>query len=110
MPARVRTRRQFARLARTSRRGRSGPLAIHYCEAVDSSEEVAAAFAIPTTVGSAVVRNQIRRRLRAALDERSEHLPDGLYLIRCEKLTKDLSYDQLCDHLDRALRAIHESA
>lgn len=103
MPGRVRTRRQFARLASPSQRGHSGPLRISFVEGEDGPPEVAVAYAIGRKVGSAVVRNRIRRRLRDLIDRLDPPLRPGLYLVKCGIETRGLSYDQLQYHLERAL-------
>lgn len=100
MPGRVRTRRQFAQFARPHARGRSGPLRVSYVAGVDG---VNVAYAISRKVGSAVVRNRLRRRLRAALDEMLNRPHEGIYLIRCDNQAKELSYDELRFHLIEAL-------
>ena len=65
---------------------------------------VKVAFAISRKVGSAVVRNRLRRRLRAMFDGLSSHLHQGLYLVKCDIRAKDLSYDELHSQLREALR------
>ncbi len=60
------------------------------------------AYAINRKVGSAVVRNRLRRRLRAAIDGMSNPIHQGLYLIKCENQAKELSYDELRYHLIEA--------
>lgn len=102
MPGRIRTRRRFARLATPSARGASGPLRVAYSDDPDASG-VDVAFAVPRKVGSAVERNRIRRRLRAAVDGLDPAPPAGSYLIRCDIQTGQLSYDQLAHHLREAL-------
>ena len=62
------------------------------------------AFAISRKVGSAVVRNRLRRRLRAMFDGLSGELAQGLYLVKCDIRAKELSYDELHLQLDKALR------
>lgn len=62
------------------------------------------AFAISRKVGSAVVRNRLRRRLRAMFDGLSSDLPQGMYLVKCDIRAKDLSYDELHTQLREALR------
>lgn len=62
------------------------------------------AFAIRRKVGSAVVRNRLRRRLRAMFDGLSSDLQQGLYLVTCDIRAKDLSYDELHHQLKEALR------
>ena len=65
---------------------------------------VKVAFAISRKVGSAVVRNRLRRRLRAMFDGLSDDLVQGLYLVKCDIRAKDLSYDELYSQLREALR------
>lgn len=70
------------------------------------------AYAIPRTVGPAVVRNRIRRRLRAIvvdLDRRPQGVPIGDYLVRVSPGAADLSYDELQQHLMGAIDALTES-
>lgn len=85
-------------LHRTGSRVRSGPfLAIvgPRCAAP------AVAFAIRTEVGSAVLRNRLRRRLRGLLEERVEHLPSAAMIVRPSPLAGALSYPRLAVAVDR---------
>jgi ribonuclease P protein component len=66
------------------------------------------AFAIPRRVGPAVVRNKIRRRLRAAmvdLDRRSPIRP-GAYLLIVHPQDPEPSYDVLRDALSDGLERL----
>jgi ribonuclease P protein component len=103
VPGRVRTRRQFARLARPERKGRRGPIRVHFVEPSDPSEEFSVAYAIGKELGDAVDRNRLRRRLRVLMDEQRPSLRSGLYLIKCDFRAKDIAYDHLRDHLRGAL-------
>ena len=104
MPGRVVSRRQFAEFAAPTGRGRSGPLRVVFVEHSDhESRDVA--YAIGRKVGIAVIRNRIRRRLRAAMDGLSPAPRNGLYLIKCGNGTGQLSYDELQHHLLVALQA-----
>lgn len=103
MPGRVRTRRQFALFATPTGRGQSGSLRISFVEDTTPVPKVAVAYAISRKVGNAVVRNQIRRRLRALVDELDPQPKPGNYLIRCGNETGNLSYEQLKHHLTEAL-------
>lgn len=62
------------------------------------------AYAIGKSVGGAVTRNLIRRRLRALMDECRAHTLPGLYLIKCGIGTSELTYDELRHHVREALR------
>ena len=56
------------------------------------------AFAIPRKVGTAVVRNRIRRRLRALLDERQASglwVPNGAMLFIVFPSVRDLTHAEL---------------
>ena len=78
---RIRERSTFAEVRRRGSRARSGPLALSWIPlAGDDPPKVA--YAIGKAVGTAVVRNRVRRRLRWALDQLAGGLPSGAYLIR----------------------------
>jgi len=103
VPGRVRTRRQFASFARPTSRGNSGPLRISFVAGTDESPSVDVAYVISRKVGNAVTRNQIRRRLRAIMDNLNPQPISGIYLIRCGYETGKLSYDELQHHLQQAI-------
>ncbi|HBU04222.1 MAG TPA: hypothetical protein DEA70_07030 [Acidimicrobiaceae bacterium] len=85
--------RAFARLqAEGTRRGR-GP--IRLVVRPDTAQQPRFAFAIPRSVGSAVVRNRTKRRLRAVLvnlDQAPPGLPGGDHLIRVTAPIDDWSH------------------
>ena len=58
-------------------------------------------FAVGRTVGGAVVRNRIRRRLRAAFRElqRAGALPSGAYLVGATAIVATLPWSALVDAL-----------
>lgn len=95
----VRRRRDFERLAASTHRARSSTLRVVYCAREPDDPAVAVAFAVGRRVGSAVARNRIRRRLRAALQELEGTMPEGLYLIKCDIGTRDLTYEELRTNL-----------
>jgi ribonuclease P protein component len=103
VPDRVRTRRQFAQFASPTGRASSGPLRISY---VAGESSVGVAYAIGRHVGSAVVRNRLRRRLRALVDALEPTPPTGFYLIRVGPEARLLSYEELQDHLRIAVERI----
>ena len=76
---RIRDRATFDALT-SSRRRRQGPISMTFLPG-DPSLPPRVAYAVGKRVGPAVVRNRVRRRLRAAtLAHRAELLPGGAYL------------------------------
>jgi ribonuclease P protein component len=70
--------------------------------------EVRVAYAIGRKVGPAVVRNRLRRRLRAAvrdLDRSTGGLAPGAYLISLRPEAAQRSYRELYQYLSLALPA-----
>ena len=67
------------------------------------TDSVRIAYAIPKAVGPAVVRNRLRRRLRAIVRE----LPwaPGDHLISASPVAAELSFDQLRGHVEAAAPA-----
>jgi ribonuclease P protein component len=63
------------------------------------------AYAIPRRMGGAVVRNRIRRRLRAAVDQVSEEMAPGAYLISPDATAIDMDFNELIDRLRKSLSA-----
>jgi ribonuclease P protein component len=64
------------------------------------------AYAIGRTVGPAVTRNRLRRRLRALLAMQEPRLPAGLYLIGATPAAAGRSFAELALDLDRLLSRI----
>jgi ribonuclease P protein component len=90
---RVRHRRSFQAF-RGARRGRSGPLSITWVpDDLDVPPRVA--FAIGRQVGPAVVRNRLRRRLRAILRDVATDLSPGTYLVGTRPEAAHLSFPDL---------------
>ncbi|MBN2621752.1 MAG: ribonuclease P protein component [Acidimicrobiales bacterium] len=74
--------------------------------------EVRVAYAIGRKVGPAVVRNKVRRRLRAAvreLDRSSGGLPTGAYLISLRPEAAGRSYAELRRDLERSVAALADA-
>lgn len=83
---------RFAALRRTRHRARCGPLRVAWVPGPDESPP-RVAFAIGRRVGSAVVRNRLRRRLRAVLVDLE--LPPGDYLLVCDPDAANLPFSEL---------------
>ena len=104
----VRSRRAFATL-RDGRKVRSGALRLTYVAdsgrgAVGSaSDSVCLAMAVPTRVGCAVVRNRLRRRVRAYM-QTCPDLAAGTYFVQLWPEAAAATYGELTSWLERALR------
>jgi ribonuclease P protein component len=82
---------------------------IHHPRADQGSLHVA--YAIGRPVGTAVTRNRVRRRLRAALVEldREGRVPaPGDLLVAARPRAAEAGYQELRDHLDSSFRALGE--
>jgi ribonuclease P protein component len=64
------------------------------------------AYAVGRRAGGAVVRNRIRRRLRAAVRDVHAELVPGAYLIGAGAEAATLPYQQLKAMMTEALRAV----
>lgn len=105
----VRSRRSFDALSRSSRRGRASSLWVVAADHLgpDADPGVAVAFAIGRPVGPAVVRNRLRRRLRALMSDRAAAgTLDGMYLIGVAPEAADLDFSALGAELDAALEKL----
>ena len=100
---RITDRRTFQALRQRGRRARRGPLTVTWL-APDPGDDrpPRAGFAIGRSVGGAVVRNRIRRRLRAALRELQAdgRLPAGTYLLGGRAELAHLPWSELVSLLE----------
>ena len=101
---RVDRRDTFAAL-RHGRRHREGPLTVSWVTG-DPVEPPRVAYTIGRRVGSAVVRNRMRRRLRMIVREAAPTLRPGAYLIGVGPDAVFLSSDSLRTTLMKALTHI----
>lgn len=102
---RVNDRATFDALRREGRRGRRGPMTVVH---LPGTGEVRVAYAIGRKVGPAVVRNRLRRRLRAAvrdLHRSGDGLPPGAYLVSARPEAARLGYAELQSDLGLAIAA-----
>ncbi len=60
-------------------------------------------YAVNRKVGSAVVRNRLKRRLRAIVSDQAASLPAGAYVVRTGPGGSLLGFDELKDAMTRAL-------
>jgi ribonuclease P protein component len=61
-------------------------------------------YAIGKACGNAVVRNNLRRRMRVASRAVAPELPKGLYLLRAEPAAASRSVTELASDVGRALQ------
>lgn len=96
---RVRDRATFDALRRQGRRARRGVVGVTYIPADAGPPRLA--YALGRKLGPAVVRNRVRRRLRAAAHELavSSGLAPGAYLVTVSPRAAEASYVTLRDDL-----------
>ncbi len=103
---RITDRRTFQALRREGRRARRGPLTVTWL-APDRGDgnPPRAGFALGRSVGGAVVRNRVRRRLRAALRElqAAGRLPAGAYLLGGTAELAELPWPVLVDLVEATI-------
>jgi ribonuclease P protein component len=109
--SRIHERREFERLSRHGRRARTETL---WCRYLDDPQAAPPriAFAIGRSVGPAVVRNRLRRRLRALaaahakVDAMTPLLPHGSLLIGARPSAAERSFEELGAELTTMLRTV----
>ena len=111
MICRLRRRHDFYLLRRDGRTVRRGPLRVGFRATTDEVNglDPRVAYAIPKLVGPAVVRNRIRRRLRAIvvdLDRRPQGMPVRDYLVRVSPGAVDSSHEELRRYLTGAIDSL----
>ena len=106
---RIRERSAFTRLTSEGRRTRAGVLWCTYV--LDPPGTVTpprVAYALGRALGPAVVRNRVRRRLRAMLQQASldAPLPPGSYLFGAQPAAASRSYAELAFDLQQILSRV----
>jgi len=92
---RVRDAASFATLRRQGRRVRRNGLSVTWLPGPDDGTPPRVAYAIGRRCGGAVVRNRLRRRLRAIVAELAPDLPPGTYLIGTDVSVAALDHGEL---------------
>lgn len=105
---RVRDRETFLELRRHGRRARSGPITVTWLPGPPGTPP-RLACSIGRHVGSAVVRNRVRRRIRSILAEAAPDLPPGTYLVGTGAAAADLTYGDLRHTVLTAIAALPDS-
>ncbi|MDN4477809.1 ribonuclease P protein component [Demequina sp. SYSU T00039] len=104
LPARSRLRASadFQSAMRRGTRAGRRTLVVHI--ALTGDAERMAGFAVSKAVGGAVVRNRVKRRLRALMADRIDHLPAGSrVVVRALPDAADAEFSTLARELDDAL-------
>ncbi|MBO0870760.1 MAG: ribonuclease P protein component [Micromonosporaceae bacterium] len=100
---RLRRRRDFTAAIRGGGRAGRGVLVVHLGRGAGTGT-ARVGLVVPKTVGGAVQRNLVKRRLRHLAREVLHRLPAGSDLvIRAEPGARDRSYPQLAADLDAAV-------
>jgi ribonuclease P protein component len=100
-------RRDVFLALREGRRRRCGPLTVSWV-AGDPAEPPKVAYSIGRRVGSAVVRNRVRRRLRVLIRESANVLAPGAYLIGAGPGAASLDLESLRSCLNEALKGLNK--
>jgi ribonuclease P protein component len=97
---RIRRQKVFAALAHPAGRATAGPIRVRWVPGDRPVPQVG--YAVSRRCGSAVARNRIRRRLRAAV--RLAAPPPGWYLVSADRRALDLHFCQLQGAVSAAMR------
>jgi len=99
---RIRDRATFEALRRDGHRSRRGPITVTFVGAGDNGAP-RVSYAVGRKVGGAVVRNRLRRRLRAVVAEGTGSLVPGAYLVAAGREAAGLPYEELKTHVTQAM-------
>ncbi|MEX1009015.1 MAG: ribonuclease P protein component [Acidimicrobiia bacterium] len=104
---RVRDRATFQALARAPRH-RVGPVSLRFSNS-GATNPPRVAYAVGRRVGSAVDRNRVRRRLRAAVSVCGDELVEGgAYLFEAERSVLTLGFTELCSFVGASIRGARD--
>jgi ribonuclease P protein component len=107
---RLRAPADFRRVRELARRGWAHPLLVLYA-AANELGRTRVGITVSGRVGSAVVRNRVRRRLRAALDERFDALPAAAdVVVVARPASARAAYADLCEALDSVMQRARSRA
>lgn len=101
---RMRRRDEFTLAVRRGRRAGRPSVVLHLLRRDEVDADPVAGFIVARTVGNAVVRNKVRRRLRHLVRDRIDSLPRGsLLVVRANPPAASADFDQLAADLGSAL-------
>jgi ribonuclease P protein component len=102
---RIRDRATFDELRRSRLRVRNGPIAVTF---VPGTGPPRVAYAVGRRVGTAVVRNRVRRRLRAVVAEEAAALAPGAYLVAVRPEAAALPFEELKTTVTSAMTRVQQ--
>lgn len=100
---RIRSQRTFDRFRTAGTTGASGPLRVKFVRQ-NTWSKAEMAYALSKKLGGAVVRNRLRRRLRAIVSTGDIGLFPGAYLVSAAPGATELSFDDLRLAMSQAVR------
>jgi len=102
---RIRDRRSFVELRRRGRRAHHGCVTVTFASTPAGApvEPPRVGFALSRKVGSAVVRNRLRRQIQAHLRSISATMNSGVYLFSIKPGSAEIDRDTLLDDVDACL-------
>ena len=100
---RISDRTTFEAVRRTSLRARRGLVSVAFVADAGTAPRVA--YAVGRTVGNAVERNRIRRRLRAVVSDVARELAPGAFVVTATRGSAQLPYEELKAQVREAMRA-----
>lgn len=103
---RVRDHATFVALRRSKQRVRRGPITVTFTPGAPG-DPPKVAYAIGRKVGGAVVRNRLRRRLRAIVADLGPALLPGAYLVGATAEATGLTFGELQVAVSEAIEAVH---
>lgn len=101
-------RATFGRVRRNGHRHRTADLRVTFLPG--SAGDLHVAYTIGRKVGSAVVRNRLRRRIRGVLDDHRNELPSGALVFGALPSAPGLSAAELRTQVEHVLLMINNDA
>jgi ribonuclease P protein component len=100
---RIRSQRTFDLFRTSGTSGAAGPLRVKFVQQ-NTWSRAEIAYALGKKLGGAVVRNRLRRRLRAIVSTGEVGLSPGAYLVSAGPGATELSFDELTAAMSQAVR------
>ena len=95
---------EFEQAVRRGARSGTSSLVVHLARDPEANSGAHVGFVVAKSVGNAVARNRVKRRLRAVVSHRLDQLPDdGRLVVRALPPAAELDSGGLARDLDRAL-------